>query len=133
MVSSPHDRRGLFTERLTMPAFRKRSGRGLLIHLFITPCRRRLFLFIVFLFIVAAAAVSLSCATARQTSVGDSAANATPTPQAAAAPPPREKRAGGPLPTFAEVKRAVAGMSKVFVLIDASRGPPFVVGDFNGD
>src|ERR1043165_7403473 len=130
MVSSPHDRRGLFTERLTMPAFRKRSGRGLLIHLFITPCRRRLFLFIVFLFIVAAAAVSLSCATARQASVGDSAANATPTPQAAAATPqavvatpqatatPTPQKAGGAAaPTLAEVKGAVARVYLDAVLI----------------
>src|ERR1044072_2725740 len=88
MVSSPPDRRGLVTERLTMPAFRKRSGR--------TPCRRRLFLFI-----VAAAALSLSCATARQASLGDSAPNATPTPQTAAATPqatatPAPQKASGP-------------------------------------
>lgn len=129
-----------------MPAFRKLSGRTPYHHRLFTPCRRRLFLFIVFLFIVAAAAVSLSCATARQASVGDSAANATPTPQTAvaasqatAATPqatatPAPQKAGGPsAPTLAEVKGAVARVYLDAVLIDASRGTPFVVGDFNGD
>ncbi|MDT5271895.1 MAG: hypothetical protein QOH49_4081 [Acidobacteriota bacterium] len=99
-------------------------------------CRSRNFLRLCLLPLAASFVFTACAETAQQQSARDGSPTPQP-PQTAAAPPtqaaPGANPSAAPAPPLADVQGALARIYHDTVALQASRGTPFVVGDFNGD